>query len=214
MPFLVDNQWTIFIVIEVLSIVSLLLFGFLRYVLMRRQLSVLAIFAFLVLLISEALLAVLIYLETKEIETFQIAVGIFVVYACTFGILDFLKLDRWMRKKVGKWRHVELLTKKDYVILQREKDPKYVAKKYRLTSVIHLALFVVVQSILWMYGTESFEEWLGFMSDLSWIENGTAVQSPYPNEITYNIGVIWGLVFIVDFIYSWSYSIFPSKPKK
>lgn len=214
MPFLVDNQWTIFIVIEVLSIVSLLLFGFLRYVLMRRQLSVLAIFAFLVLLISEALLAVLIYQETKEIETFQIAVGIFVVYACTFGILDFLKLDRWMRKKVGKWRRVELLTKKDYVILQREKDPKYVAKKYRLTSVIHLALFVVVQSILWMYGTESFEEWLGFMSDLSWIENGTAAQSPYPNEMTYNIGVIWGLVFIVDFIYSWSYTIFPSKPKK
>jgi len=214
MPFLVDNQWTIFIVIEVLSIVSLLLFGFLRYVLMRRQLSVLAIFAFLVLLISEALLAVLIYQETKEIETFQIAVGIFVVYACTFGILDFLKLDRWMRKKVGKWRRVELLTKKDYDILQRERDPKHVAKKYRLTSVIHLALFVVVQSILWMYGTESFEEWLGFMSDLSWIENGTAAQSPYPNEITYNIGVIWGLVFIVDFIYSWSYTIFPSKPKK
>jgi len=214
MPFLVDNQWTIFIVIEVLSIVSLLLFGFLHYVLMRRQLSVLAIFAFLVLLISEALLAVLIYQETKEIETFQIAVGIFVVYACTFGILDFLKLDRWMRKKVGKWRRVELLTKKDYDILQRERDPKHVAKKYRLTSVIHLALFVVVQSILWMYGTESFEEWLGFMSDLSWIENGTAAQSPYPNEITYNIGVIWGLVFIVDFIYSWSYTIFPSKPKK
>jgi len=214
MPFLVDNQWTIFIVIEVLSIVSLLLFGFLRYVLMRRKLSVLAIFAFLVLLISEALLAVLIYQETKEIETFQIAVGIFVVYACTFGILDFLKLDRWMRKKVGKWRRVELLTKKDYDILQRERDPKHVAKKYRLTSVIHLALFVVVQSILWMYGTESFEEWLGFMSDLSWIENGTAAQSPYPNEITYNIGVIWGLVFIVDFIYSWSYTIFPSKPKK
>lgn len=214
MQFLVAHQWTIFIVIEVLSIISLLLFGFLRYVLIRRQLSVLAIVAFLVLLISEALLAVLIYQETKEIETFQIAVGIFVVYACTFGILDFLKLDRWMRKKVGKWRRVELLTKKDYVILQREGDPKHVAKKYRLTSVIHLTLFVVVQSILWMYGTESFEEMLGFMTDLSWVETGIAAQSPYPNEVTFSIGMIWALVFIVDFIYSWSYTIFPGKRKE
>ena len=213
MQFLIANQWTIFIVLEVLSLVSLLFFGFLRYVLNRRRLSVLAIVAFLVLLISEALLGTLIYQETKEIATFQIMIGIFVVYACTFGIFDFLKLDRWMRQKVGKWRRVELLTKKDYAILQRQRDPKYVAKKYRVTSVIHLAAFTVGQSILWMYGTESFEEMLGFMTDLSWVEAGTAAQSPYPNEVTYSIGMIWALVFIIDFIYSWSYTIFPKKRK-
>lgn len=213
MQFIVANQWTIFIVLEVLSLVSLLFFGFLRYVLNRRRLSVLAIVAFLGLLISEALLGILIYQETKEIGTFQIAVGIFVVYACTFGIFDFLKLDRWMRQKIGKWRRVELLTKKDYVILQRQKDPKYVAKKYRVTSVIHLAAFTVGQSILWMYGTESFEEMLGFMTDLSWVEAGTAAQSPYPNEVIYSIGMIWSLVFIIDLIYSWSYTIFPGKSK-
>ena len=213
MQFLVANQWTIFIVLEVLSIVSLLLFGFLRYVLIRRRLSVLAIVAFLVLLISEALLGVLIYQETKEIATFQIIIGIFVIYACTFGIFDFFKLDRWMRQKVGKWRRVELLTKKDYAVLQRQKDPKYVAKKYRYTSVIHLALFIVGQATLWMYGTESFEAMLGFMTDLSWIEAGTAAESPYPNEVTYSIGMIWALVFIIDFIYSWSYTIFPKKRK-
>ena len=213
MQFLVANQWTIFIVLEVLSLVSLLFFGFLRYVLNRRRLSGLAIVAFLGLLISEALLGVLIYQETKEIETFQIAVGIFVVYACTFGIFDFFKLDRWMRKKIGKWRRVELLTKKDHAILQRQKNPKYVARKYRVTSVIHLAAFIVGQSILWMYGTESFEEMLGFMTDLSWVEAGTAAQSPYPNEVMYSIGMIWTLVFIIDLIYSWSYTIFPGKRK-
>lgn len=213
MQFLLANQWTIFIILELMSIFSLLFFGFLRYLLNRRRLSVLAIFAFLVLLITEALLGVVIYQETKEIATFQIIIGIFVVYACTLGIFDFLKLDRWMRQRIGKWRRVELLTEKDYAILQRQKNPKYVAKKNRVSSVIHLTLFITGQSILWMYGTESFEEMLGFITDLSWIEAGTVAESPYPNEVTYSIGMIWGLVFIADFIYSWSYTIFPGKQK-
>ena len=214
LQFLVNYQWEIFITIEILSLVSLLLFGFLRYGLNKRKLSVLAIVAFLIFLIIEALLGVLIYQETKEISTFQIIIGIFVIYACTFGIFDFIKLDRWMRKKVGKWRRIELLTEKDYVILKRQKDPKYVAKKYRLTSIIHLFLFIVGQSILWMYGTESFDEMVQFLTDFSWLDAGTAEESPYANEVTYSIGMIWGIVFIVDFIYSWSYTIFPSKSKK
>ena len=108
---------------------------------------------FLGLLLIEALLGILIYQETKEISTFQIIIVIFIFYACTFGIIDFLKLDRWMRKTVGKWRNVELLTKKDYAILKRQKNPKYVAKKYRLTSTIHLVVLLIGQSILWFYGT-------------------------------------------------------------
>ena len=114
MQFIIDYQWEIFITIEFLSLVSLLMFGLLRYLLNRRKLSVLAILAFLFLLLIEALLGILIYQETKEISTFQIVIIIFVVYACTFGIIDFLKLDRWMREKVGKWRRIELLTVKDY----------------------------------------------------------------------------------------------------
>lgn len=214
LQFIVTYQWEIFILLEVLSFVSLLLFGFLRYVLNKRELSVLAIVGFLVLLLIESLLAILIYHETKEISTFQIIILIFVVYACTFGIFDFIKLDRWMRKKVGQWRRVELLTEKDYVILKRQKDPKYLAKKYRLTSVVHLVVFIVGQSILWTYGTENFDEIISFLTDLSWIEAGTSEQSPYANDAAYSVGMIWTLVFIIDFIYSWSYTIFPSKPKK
>lgn len=214
LQFLVNYQWGIFITLEILSFVSLLLFGFLRYGLTKRKLSMLAIFSFLALLIIEALSGILIYQETKEIATFQIIIGIFVIYACTFGIFDFIKLDRWMRMKVGKWRRIELLTEKDYAILKRQKDPKYVAKKYRLTSIVHLIVFIVGQSILWMYGTENFDEMLGFLTDFSWIDAGTAEESPYANEATYSIGMIWAVVFIVDFIYSWSYTIFPAKSKK
>ena len=173
-----------------------------------------AIVAFLAFLIIEALLGILIYQETKEISSFQIIIGIFVIYACTFGIFDFIKLDRWMRRKVGKWRHIELLTEKDYVILKRQKDPKYLAKKYRLSSTIHLCIFIVGQSILWTYGTENFDEMLSFLTDFSWVEAGTAEASPYANEMMFSIGMIWGIVFFVDFIYSWSYTIFPGKSKQ
>ena len=113
------NQWEIFITLEVLSVVSLLLFGVVRYFLGKKQLSVLFIFGFLAFLLLEALLALLIYRETGEFSTFQFVIVIFLIYACTFGIADFKRLDRWMRQKIGKWRNMELLTEKDYTILER-----------------------------------------------------------------------------------------------
>ncbi|WP_106497260.1 hypothetical protein [Lentibacillus sp. Marseille-P4043] len=213
MELILTYQWEIFITIEVSSIVALLLFGFVRYFLNKKKVSTLFILAFLALIALEALLALLIYQETGKISTFQIVIAIFVIYACTFGIFDFMKLDRWMRMKIGGWRGVELLKEKDYQIMERNKDPKYVARKYRRTSIAHFVVFALVQSIFWMYGTDSLEDAIGYLRDLSWIDAGTAAESPYPNETIYSIGMLWGIVFIVDFIWSWSYTIFPSKPK-
>lgn len=211
MAFILDFQWEIFITIEILLLVSLLLFGFVRYFLSKKRLSMLFIIAFLVLLILEALLALVLYRMTGEISTFQIVIAVFVLYACTFGIFDFLRLDRWMRRKIGKWRGVELLTEKDYDVIARNKNPKYIAKTYRWSSTVHLVVFLVVQSIFWMYGTKDIEEMFSYIRDLSWIETGRFEDSPYPNETIYSIGMLWGLIFIIDFIWSWSYTIFPSK---
>src|SRR5699024_10498528 len=111
----------------------------------RYRLSRLFLLVFLILLGIEAVLAILIYQETGQISTFQIVITIFVIYASTFGILDFMKLDRWMRKTIGRWRGVELLTEKDLRILERNKDPKFIAKKYRWSSTVHLIVFVVAQ---------------------------------------------------------------------
>lgn len=210
MSFIVEFQWEIFITIEILSVIALLLFGVVRYVLHKKKVSVLFILAFLFFLVLEAFLALLIYKETGEISTFQIVIFLFIIYACTFGIADFKKLDRWMRKKIGTWRGEELLTDKDYQIIERSKDPKYLAKKYRITSTIHLVVFIAVQFIFWVYGTANMTELIGYMKDFSWIEAGTYENSPYANETVYSIGMIWGIIFIVDFIWSWSYTIFPS----
>lgn len=213
MKYMLAFQWEIFIIAEVLSFVSLLLFGIVRYVLNKKKQSLVFMVAFLVLLALEAILAIVIYKETGEISTFQLVLTIFVLYACTFGVFDFKNLDRWMRKKVGPWRGEELLTEKDYRIIERNKDSKYLARKYRWTSFVHFLVFVIVQFIFWMYGTDSFEEMYRYISDLSWIESGAYEDSPYPNETIYSIGMLWGIVFVADFIWSWSYTIFPSKSK-
>ena len=211
---LISYQWEIFISLEVLSVIALLLFGIVRYFLDKKRVSRLFIGAFLALLFLEAMLALLIYQVTGEISTFQIVIALFLIYACTFGVFDFLKLDRWMRDKIGSWRGIDLLTEKDYRIIEKSKDPKYLAKKYRRSSLIHLTLFVIIQSIFWMYGTRDFGEMVDYLKDLSWVEAGTPEESPYPNETVYAVGMIWGIIFIIDFIWSWSYTFFPSKPKE
>lgn len=208
---LIDYQWELFIIAEVLSVVSLVLFCIVRYFFNKRSLSILFIVAFLVLLIVEAILGLYVYVQTGEVSTFTIIITIFVIYACTFGVFDFIRLDRWMRKKIGKLRGVELLSSKDYEIIKRNSNPAYVAKKYRISSLIHLVVFGIVQTIFWSLGTESIAEMKGYLMDLSWIEEGASENSPYPNDTLFFIGVIWGIVFIVDFIYSWSYTLFPSK---
>lgn len=206
-------SWEIFVATELLSLSSLILFGLFRYFFSKPKLSLMFILLFLLLLTAEALLGIYVYQQTGEVSTFLIIITVFVIYACTFGIFDFLRLDRWMRSKLGKLRGVELLTEKDYAIMRRNKDPKYIAKKYRVMSLIHLILFVTVQTIFWSMGTDSISEMKMYLTDLSWIEKENVEDSPYPNETMFTIGMIWGIAFIADFIYSWSYTLFPSKGK-
>ncbi|PAV31693.1 hypothetical protein CIL05_02795 [Virgibacillus profundi] len=216
MELILKFQWEIFITAEVLSVISLLLFGAVRYFFDRRKFSLLFLLLFLLLLVLEAIMALMIYQETGEISTFQIVITIFVIYACTFGIFDFLKLDRLMRRKIGGWRGVELLSEKDIQIMNKQKDPRYVARKYRFSAMAHLIVFVVVQAGIWIYTSGSMGDFLNYLTDLSWFSmEGTenVAETPYPNEIIYGFSQLWGLVFIIDFIYSWSYTIFPSNSK-
>lgn len=209
MDVILDYNWELFIFLEVLSLGCLILFGIFRYFLKKPRFSILFILLFLFLLMIEGLLGLYVYRQTGEISTFQIIIIIFIIYAFTFGILDFIKLDRWMRKKIGKLRGVELLTAKDYEIIEKNKNPKYIAKKYRISSYIHFILFITAQAVLWGMGTESLAEIKMYLSDFSWLGHGNSKESPYQNDAAFAIGVIWGIVFIADVINSWSYTLFP-----
>lgn len=206
-------QWEIFITAEVLSMASLIFFGVVRYFFGRRQLSLLFLGLFFVLLVLEATVAITVYQGTGKIETFQIVVMLFVIYACTFGIVDFKKLDRWMREKIGRWRGIQLLSDKEIDIMNKQKDPKYIAKKYRYSSIAHLIVFVAVQAGFWVYGLGGTDRIMDYFMDLSWIGTENVAETPYTNETIYGISMVWGIIFIVDFIWSWSYTIFPVEKK-
>src|SRR5699024_1999414 len=84
---LVQYKWGIFITLEVLSIVSLLVFCGVRYFLDKRKLRNLFIFLFLFFLFLEALLALLIFLCTVEVSTFHIVVAVFLFSVFIFFIV-------------------------------------------------------------------------------------------------------------------------------
>ena len=210
---IVEFQWEIFIAIEIISFLSLLVFGITRYLLGKQKLSLQFLLLFIVLLVVEAILAIIIYQETGEISTFQIVITIFVLYACTFGIADFKKLDRWMRLKIGNFRKVNLLTDKDRAIMDKQKNPEYIARKNRNSSMIHLVVFFGVQALFWWQGTKDISLMLEYLFDLSWMGTENIEETPYANETFYQISIVWAIVFAVDFIYSWSYTIFPEKKK-
>src|SRR5690625_2125208 len=172
MNIILENSWAFFITLELLSLAALILFGVVRYFFNQHRMSLVFIGIFLALLVLEAVLALYVYRNTGEISTFQIVIAIFIIYAFTFGIFDFIRLDRWMRIKIGKLRGVELLTKKDYEVIEKNNNPKYIAKKYRISSYIHLVIFVIVQSVFWVMGTDSMAEINMYLTDFSWLENG------------------------------------------
>jgi len=213
MDWILDYQWGILVALEVVSLLCLLSFGVVRYVFGNQKLSIIFLWLFIGLIGVEALLALFIYRETGEMAAFQLVVIVFVLYACTFGIYDFKKLDRWMRWKVGNWRGVELLTAQDRAIMAKQRDPQYIAKVNRKSAMVHLLVFFVVQAGFWIYGLWSISDIPNYLTDWSWLDAEHVAATPYANETMLQISRIWAIVFVVDFIYSWSYTIFPAKHK-
>jgi len=213
MDFLLENQLEIFIAMEITSLVSLVLFGVVRYFFSRNTLSRVFIVLFIAFIFAEAIMAWVVYQQTGVISNVLVIIVIFVLYACTFGISDFKKLDRWMRKHIGKRRGVELLTEKDKQIMRKQKDPKHVAKVYRRSSFVHLLIFGAFQLVFWIYSGNDIQEMIAFLTDFSWMGE-TVDHTPYANDTLYGISAVWGIVFVIDFIYSWSFTFSPARPKK
>lgn len=187
----------------------LILFGLTRYKFQKQRLSKTFILLFIGFTAIEALLAWYIFSLTGEIGTFQIIVSIFVLYAITFGYQDFKKLDRWMRKKIDA---DGLLTEKDYEEMKRQKDPRYQSTYYLKTWLIHVAVFLLAQTLFFGLSGLNFEQSLAYLTDLSWFDSETYEPTPYANEMLHGIAMIWGIVFVIDSIVSATY-IFQRKDK-
>src|SRR5690606_23948815 len=82
---IIQSHWELFILMEIIASVSLILFLLVRYVFRRQSLSMSFLILFLVLMAFEAGLGYMVYRQTGELNTFQMIIGLFLLYACTFG---------------------------------------------------------------------------------------------------------------------------------
>lgn len=207
-------QWEIFVGIEILSYIFLLAFLAVRYILGKQRFSQLFLISFILCIFLEAGLAILIYGKTGEISVFQIVIGFFVVYACTLGISDFRKLDRYIKSYVGNWRGVNLLTEEDIQKTEAAEDPVVIARKSRKWWYVHTSLFIIAHAIFWIVYGNHTNGFIYYIKDLSWWGENGIENGPFINTVIAQISKLWILVFAIDTIIAWSYTLFPKKTKK
>lgn len=207
---LLTYQWEVFIAIEVSSLFCLLLFFSMRYLFANTQSSYFFLVLFFIMIVLEAVLAFVVYQQTGEFTTFHIVIVIFILYAATFGINDFKKLDRYMKSKIGKWRGIELLTEKDREIMVRLKDPKVIARNARYWFYAHTVVFLAAIGFFWTYAGNHDYSMIYFITNLEWFQDELSVPRPFSDELLTNIVQIWLIVYVVDSIVNWSYTLFPS----
>lgn len=213
MDLLVEYQWNVFIALEIASLLFIISFLIVRYTFNHRTLARTLFTLFIAFILLEAILAIIVYKQTGKIETFQIVIFIFVFYACTFGISDFKKLDRYMKQKIGKWRGVDLLTEEDKRIMKRLKDPKVIARKNFIWWLGHTTVFVGAFIIAWtLYGNPHYD-FMHFLRDWSWFDSTDVHTFPFTSDMLTQVMKLWLIIYVIDAIIALSYVFFPGDKK-
>lgn len=213
MDFISENQWYIFIGLEITSLLFLISFLIIRYAFNKEKLARIFLVLFILFIFLEALLALAVYRETGKIDTFQVIIFLFVVYACTFGIADFKRLDRYIKGLIGKWRGIDLLTEKDKQIIAHLRDPKVIARKNRNGSIGHTLVFLITLTIFWLLYGNDIHPVTYYVMDWSWFEGDSGADLPFTSNILTQLTQIWLIIWVIDTIIAWSYTFFPSKQK-
>src|SRR5699024_820749 len=161
----------------------------------KQKMSTWFMILFILCMVLEVVLAVLIYQQTGEISTFQIVIAIFILYACTFGISDFRKLDSWIKKKIGEGLEINLLTDEDIRKMELEKDPKVIARKNRRWWYAHAAVFIIGHYLFWLFDGNQNHDLMFYLEDLSWWEERDHVNGPFQSEAISAISKIRKVIF-------------------
>lgn len=188
--FLLEHKVTFLIASEVIFWVFVSLALLLRYWFRLKKAS---LAAFIILILNELavfLIGVLDYIEIGTISQFQILIIIFILYSLIFGKSDFKKLDRWIQKKVARMKGEPI---PDFgEAPKRALYGKEHAKEERKGFYRHFIIFVAAQIC--------FAIILKFVPMTS-------------TNLIAGISNIWTKVLIIDFIWSFSYTIWPKKKK-
>lgn len=197
MSIFIEYRWLFLIGAEIVFWVSAISFFLLRYGFRLRKSSFVA---GIVLLLNEVFiltLGVIDYYETGKFSNFQIIVVLILLYAIFYGKKDLKKLDIRVQRMVAKWRNEPLPAMEEQVELTGWAHTKHEIKQWS----IHLVLFFLVHLVFFfLYGFVPIEQWG------SWFEEGIVL-----NQTASRVSQVWGIVFLVDTIITFSYVVFPKK---
>jgi hypothetical protein len=188
---LLDNKWFFLVGAEVSFWVLSGAFLVLRYWFELSRAS----FVMLGLIVLDNLfilgMGVLDYLHTGEFAAYQIVIAAVLVYGLTFGKKDFKRLDAYLHRKVMAWKG-----RTPPPAASEKKTGREKARSERSGWYKHLAVFAVGQAILFAMGE-------------SWISAQMDGQVPADPSGLMMASLVWTVVFVVDTIWSLSYTVFP-----
>ena len=188
--FLLNHKIEVLIASEIIFFVFVGLALLLRYWFRLKKASIIA---FIIVILNELAvfaIGVFDYIEVGTFSQFQMLIIIFIIYAILFGKSDFKKLDRWIQKKVAKLKGEPI---PDFGEESKRKlYGKEHAKEERKGFYQHLIIFVIAQICFFLM--------LHFIP----MEN---------TDLIAGISNVWTKVLIIDFIWSFSYTIWPKKEK-
>lgn len=194
MEFVLDNKWVFLVGAEVSFWVLSGAFLLLRYLFDLGRASVVVLALIILDNLFIAGLGVLDYLRTGEFATYQLIALAIIVYGLTFGKQDFKRLDRYMKRKVMRWKGEATSPSEP----QPRAAPRKKAANERRRFYGHLVIFVVGQAILIAIGE-------------SWLAAQLAGGVPEEPSALMGAGRIWAVVLAVDAIWSFSYTLFPKR---
>ncbi|KYC89918.1 hypothetical protein B4102_3925 [Heyndrickxia sporothermodurans] len=204
--FIIQYKWLLVIIGEILFFAFAGAFFIIRY--WFRQPVVGYIFVILLILneLFLALLAIYDYIQTGEFSSFQVVTAIFYIYLIFEGKKEFTRIDRYFKRKVALWKGE---TVPDFQKVEDVNSKKYGrahAREERKGWYIHLLIFVIAQLIF--LNTSSFAGWQGI--NLNHIGNWFQI---YEDQSINQANGVWGVILVIDFIWSFSYTIWPKKEK-
>ncbi|MGA4720975.1 hypothetical protein [Fictibacillus nanhaiensis] len=211
MDFVLDHKWVFLILAETVFWVSTLSFLVVRYWFNLKKLSIAFFVLFLLNDLWIAAMGYFDYLRTGEFSTYQIIILVVIAYAFLYGKSDFQKLDRFIQRKVAKWRGLpepELLDSKPLYGMQH-------AQQERQNLYKHILLFITVQGIFWLvFGLSDAVSTIQL--DSLWKDwyDTTKTDLFYKNDTVNNVTRIWALILAIDIVVSLSYTVAPKKEKK
>lgn len=170
-------------------------------------------------LLSFLALGIVDYQETGQFSTFQVVIVVALIYSVTYGPQDLKKLDRYMGRKIARWKgerlppEEEARSRKEREKEEQQNYGRPHARRQRRSWYLHLLLFLIVHlAFAVIFGWESVggaEEWVE-----TWIDTwNTPELFPFRNEQINQLSRIWVLILLIDGISSFYYTIFPKKKK-